>query len=261
VKRTRSDEVKGAVRDYWDAAPCGSSLATAEPGSKEFFKQVEEARYRLEPFIPGFAQFERWRGKRVLEVGVGLGTDFVRFGRAGAKLSGVDLTEASVDLVRRRLALEGLDADLQVADAEDLPFADNSFDFVYSWGVLHHTPETPRAVREVIRVARPGGEVCVMVYGRNSWVSYGLWVRHALLIGRPWRSLSDVLSHHIESEGTKAFTKRELREMFGGVEALRIDRAGTPYDRRVVGSIARLTGTLLGWFMIVRGRVPARAVS
>src|ERR671931_284854 len=122
-----------AVHDYWQARPCGSSLTQAEPGSKEFFDEIEEARYRLEPFIPDFAEFERWRGQCVLEIGVGLGTDFVRFARAGARLSGVDLTEASIELVRRRLALEGLAADLGVADAEALPYADKSFDLVYSW--------------------------------------------------------------------------------------------------------------------------------
>jgi ubiquinone/menaquinone biosynthesis C-methylase UbiE len=255
VKPSTSADAKESVRAYWDAAPCGSSHATAEPGSKEFFDQVEEARYRLEPFIPRFAQFERWRGKQVLEVGVGLGTDLIRFGRAGAYLSGIDLTEASIELVRRRLALEGLNADLRAADAEDLPFDDDSFDLVYSWGVLHHTPDTARAVREAVRVARPGGKVCVMMYGRHSWVSYGLWVRHALVTGHPWRSLRDVLAHHIESEGTKAFTSQELRQMFAGVDALRIDRVATPYDRRVAGPLARVTGGLLGWFIVVRGRI------
>src|SRR5919197_408151 len=106
-----------AVRDYWQGHPCGSSLSQAESGSNQFFHEIEEARYRQEPFIPDFAEFERWRGRPVLEIGVGLGTDFIRFARAGARLSGIDLTEASIELVRRRLALEDLAADLGVADA------------------------------------------------------------------------------------------------------------------------------------------------
>src|SRR5438093_4517272 len=135
---------KERVREFWEEAPCGVKLATAdvEPGSRAFYDELEATRYRLEPFIPSFAEFDRWRGKDVLEVGVGAGSDFVRFVRAGARMTGVDLTEAAVDHVRRRLELEALAADLQVADAEALPFADASFDLVYSWGVLHHTPGT-----------------------------------------------------------------------------------------------------------------------
>ena len=256
MKPSTIAEAKEAVRDYWQGVPCGTSLTTAQRGSKQFFDEIEQKRYRLEPFIPTFAEFERWRDKRVLEIGVGVGTDFVRFARAGAKVSGIDLTDTSIELVHQRLALEGLRADLRVADAEQLPFADKTFDFVYSWGVLHHTPNTGLAVREAIRVLRPGGAACVMMYARHSWVSYALWVRHALLAGRPRRSLSEVLAHHIESQGTKGFTRRELRDMFAGLQELRVQHVGTPYDRRIVGPAEHVTGSILGWFIVVRGRVP-----
>ena len=131
------------------------------------------------------------------------------------------------------------------------------FDVVYSWGVLHHTPDTAGAVAEALRVLRPGGRVCMMFYGRRSWVSFGLWTRHALLSRRPTRSLSDVLYHHMESEGTQGFTRRELRRMFGGLERLRIERVCTPYDIEYAGPLARLTGRTLGFFVVVRGRAPA----
>src|SRR4051794_9752291 len=137
-----SAALKERVRAFWNGTPCGSAHADAPEGSPEFFEQVERRRYELEPFIPAFADFEGARGKRVLEIGVGLGTDFVRFGRGGATLTGIDLTEHAVELVRRRLALEGLAGDVRVADAENLPFDEGSFDRVYSWGVLHHTPDT-----------------------------------------------------------------------------------------------------------------------
>jgi ubiquinone/menaquinone biosynthesis C-methylase UbiE len=189
----------------------------------------------------------------VLEIGVGLGTDHVQFARAGARLHGVDLTEKGVELVRRRLELEGLSSELQVADAEQLPFAGASFDYVDSWGVLHHTPDTPRAVAEAIRVLKPGGRLCVMVYARHAWVSYGLWLRHGPLSRRPLRSIADVLHHHMESLGTKGFTKREVRRMFRGVDALTIDKVATPYDVEYAGGMARLTGRWLGFFMVIRG--------
>jgi ubiquinone/menaquinone biosynthesis C-methylase UbiE len=249
MKPSMIPDAKRAVRQYWDAAPSGSSLTNAEPGSKAFFDEIEASRYRLEPFIPKFAEFERWRNKRVLEIGVGLGTDLVRFARGGANLSGIDLTEAAIDLVRRRLALENLDANLRVADAEALPFADESFDLVYSWGVLHHTPDTERAISEIWRVLRPGGETRVMLYSRRSWVALGAWARYALLRGRPWRSFGSVLAAHMESVGTKAYTQPELEEMFSRFSSVSFTRFVTPYDRRVSGSLARVTGPRFGWFV------------
>jgi SAM-dependent methyltransferase len=249
-----SGAVKDRVRGFWDRGPCGAKHASAPEGTPEFFAQVERRRRELEPFIDGYADFEGAAGKRVLEVGVGLGTDFVRFARAGASATGIDLSPHSVDLVRRRLELEGLHADVAVGDAEHLEFPDSAFERVYSWGVLHHTPDTPAAVRELIRVLAPGGELCVMLYGRRSWLAWALWGRYALLRGRPWRSVSFVLAHHMESEGTRGFTVRELREMFVDLDHLRVEHVATPYDRRVAGPLAPLTGRWLGWFVVVRGR-------
>jgi SAM-dependent methyltransferase len=255
--KTGSPDSKRAVQAYWERRPCGSKHASAPEGEPEYFDQVEKRRYELEPFIPRYADFEGSRGKRVLEIGVGLGTDFVRFARAGASVTGVDLTQHSIELVTRRLELEGLEGDVRIADAEALPFYDDSFDRVYSWGVLMVTPDTPRAVREAIRVLRPGGELCAMVYARRSWVAFGLWARYALLVGRPWRSLADVIANHMESPGMKAYTEREVWTLFTGLERLRIERVATPYDRRVAGPLVSLTEPRLGWFMVVRGRKPA----
>jgi len=246
--------MKEEVRRFWSRTPCGSWDATAPEGTREYFAQIEARRYQLEPFIHRFADFASTAGQSVLEIGVGLGTDHVQFARAGARLHGVDLTERGVELVARRLELEGLTSELRVADAEALPFADSSFDLVYSWGVLHHTPDTPRAIREAIRVLRPGGRLCVMVYARHAWVPYGLWLRHGPLSGRPGRSIADVLYHHMESLGTKGYTKREARRMFAGIDQLRIEKVCTPYDVEYAGPLARATGRWLGFFMVISGR-------
>jgi ubiquinone/menaquinone biosynthesis C-methylase UbiE len=251
-----AQQEKARVQAFWEAEPCGVAHGDAPEGTPEFFAQVERKRLELEPFIARYADFPMTRGQRVLEVGVGAGTDFVRFVRAGAQATGVDLTDHAIQLVRQRLDNEGLQAQLQQADAEALPFEDGAFDRVYSWGVLHHTPDTTRAVREALRVLAPGGRICVMLYARHSWVAYGLWAKHGLLKARPTRSLADVLAHHMESEGTKGFTARELRAMFAGLEDLRIEKVSTPYDRAWAGPLAALTGNHLGWFAVTRGRKP-----
>ena len=164
-----AEDLKIRVHDFWQANPCGTKFVDGEIGSREFFDALERHRYRTEWHIPGVVNFPRWRDSDVLEVGCGLGTDAINFARRGARYTGVDLTEASVDLVRRRFELEGLDGDVRVADAELLPFAEGSFDLVYSHGVLHHTPDTQRAISEVHRVLKPGGTAMIMLYHKNSY--------------------------------------------------------------------------------------------
>lgn len=240
---------KKLVRDYWEERPCGSDAASATRGTREFFEEIEAHRYQAEPFIRHFADFPRWAGKRVLEIGTGSATDFINFARAGATLSGVDLTTASIELARQRLELEELDGDVRVADAEQLPFADGSFDLVYSWGVLHHTPDTRASIREVRRVLDNGGEARIMLYARYSWTGLRLWIKQALFKGRPQRSLTDVFASHVESPGTKAYSLGEIRDLFSDFKSVKIERFRTPYDERGFGSIARMTGNRFGGFL------------
>ncbi|HEX8091666.1 MAG TPA: class I SAM-dependent methyltransferase, partial [Blastocatellia bacterium] len=167
-----AEDLKTRVHDFWQANPCGTKFAQGEIGTREFFDAVERHRYQTESHIREVVGFDRWRGRDVLEVGCGLGTDGINFARAGAVYTGIDLTEASIELVRRRFEIEGLNANLKVADAESLPFADASFDMVYSHGVLHHTPDTQRAIDELHRVLKPGGAAMVMLYHKNSYNYY-----------------------------------------------------------------------------------------
>lgn len=248
--------LKEQVRSFWEKDPCGSGHARAQEGTAEFYAQVEAARVELEPFIAKYADFASTRGEKLLEIGCGLGTDLIRFARAGAQVTGVDLTEHSVELVRKRFELEGLAGRIERADAESLPFGDGEFDHVYSWGVLHHTPNTDRAIAEALRVLRPGGRVTIMLYARRSWVAWGFWIRHALLKGKPWLSVADVLAGHMESPGTKAYTVREMRAMFSNLEHATIEHVGTPYDHAFARGLADATGGKLGWFLVVRGRKP-----
>jgi SAM-dependent methyltransferase len=249
-----ADDLKARVKAFWECEPCGVIHTAAPEGTPEFFDAIERRRDELEAFLPRYADFEGARGLCVLEIGVGVGTDFVRFARAGAAVTGIDLTEHSVSLVRRRLGLEGLEGDVRVADAEDLPFASGSFDRVYSWGVLHHTPDTEKAVHEAIRVLAPGGRLTVMLYNRISWVSLGLWLRRALLRARPWHSFRHVLAHELESQGTKGYTVREVRRMFAQLEELRVEVVRTAYDQFLAGPFGRLFSSRFGWFIVITGR-------
>ena len=169
-------ELKERVRAFWQAHPCGTKFSDAEIGTREFFERIEAHRYAKEWHIPDAADFAGAHGLRVLEIGCGLGTDGVQFAKAGADYTGVDLTDAAIELARKRFEVSGLRGELRVSDAENLDFADESFDLVYSHGVLHHTPDIARAVSEIHRVLKPGGRAIVMLYHRDSY-NYRVGIR------------------------------------------------------------------------------------
>ena len=238
------------VRRYWEAEPCGTSpwiVGAAQPRSREWFAQVEQHRYAAEPHIFSVAQFTRHRGKDVLEIGVGAGCDHLQFARAGARCHGVDLTDAAIETTRQHLALHGLISHLQRADAEKIPFENERFDTVYSWGVIHHAERPEAIIREVHRVLKPGGRFVGMMYARRSLVAMKLWVRRALLAGKPLRSLKDVIWNHMESVGTKAYTAPELHELFAAFRERQIRPIATVYDRKWLGPFARAVPDVLGW--------------
>jgi SAM-dependent methyltransferase len=212
---------KEQVREFWNEASCGEDLYLLGSTRADYEFQAKR-RYELEPYILEFAGFNAAKGKRVLEIGVGLGADHQRFAEAGADLYGIDLTERAVEHTRHRLAAFGLTSQIKVGDAERLDFPEEDFDWVYSWGVLHHSPATPAAVREVWRVLKPGGVAKVMIYHKWSMVGLMLWTRYALLGLRPWLSLRDIYSQYLESPGTKAYSVAEARDLFSAFRSVTI---------------------------------------
>ncbi len=211
----RTEELKTEVREFWNQQSCDTQVASAAKFSKKYFEQIESFRYRDQPFIHAFAQFSRYHNKQVLEVGFGAGTDFIQWLRAGARVTGIDLTPEALDNLSHRIEAYGLPTPekIMVADAEQLPFESNSFDLGYSFGVLHHSPNTEQAIAELVRVVRPGGEIKVMLYNRHSICVVNQWIKSGLLKGKPFQSLSRVMWNHFESLGTKAYTRRELQAM------------------------------------------------
>ena len=211
--------LKAEVKRHWENETCGTRYGD-ESDRKRYFEEISSARYTLEPYIKSFANFPSAEGKTVLEIGVGAGADFQNWCAHAAHATGVDLTERAIQLTGERLALNSVPQEkylLLNCDAENLPFDDNSFDIVYSWGVLHHTPDTPSAYGEVFRILRPGGVMKTMIYHHPSWTGLMLYAQHAIARGRFKMTMKEAVFHHLESPGTKVYTTEEARQMIGEI--------------------------------------------
>ena len=161
-----------AIERYWNARIHDLDMTDRPVGSLEFFNDLEDYRFDKLHYLPRLVDFDGFRGKTLLEIGCGIGTDLVRFARGGAIVTGVDLSETAVDLARKNFHLHGLTPhDLRTANAEALPYPDNSFDVVYGHGVIQYTSDPKRLVRDCHRVLRPGGRAIFMVYNRVSWLN------------------------------------------------------------------------------------------
>jgi len=273
------DDLKRAVARHWQDDVCESWMGKSR-NRREYFEEILRERYRLQPYIPGFAGFDGAQGRAVLEIGVGSGSDFSQWVSHGARATGIDLTAAAIETTRERLQCLGIEESryaLRRADCETLPFADSTFDIVYSFGVLHHTPRTETALREAFRVLKPGGDLRVMVYGTGSWTGLMLWVRYGLLAGR-WRmTQKEAMFRNLESPGTKAYTNAEFRALletagFAGVETERrlnhgdllLIRRSKAYQSPVYALIwklyprwlVRLLGDRYGLYILATARKP-----
>jgi 2-polyprenyl-3-methyl-5-hydroxy-6-metoxy-1,4-benzoquinol methylase len=206
------------VQRYWDARPCNIRHSTKPVGSKEYFDEVEARKYLVEPHIPAFAGFERWHGKRVLEVGCGIGTDSINFARAGANLTAVELSGESLRIAAERADVMGVADRIRFvqANAEELTSAldDEPYDLVYSFGVIHHSPHPEQILEEARRYLEPGGTLKVMVYNTRSWKVF--WILITQGKGRFWR-LKQLVAEHSEAQFgspvTYTYTRSELREL------------------------------------------------
>ena len=159
----------GDVKRYWSTHVNDIEVVDAPVGSPEFLEELERYRYQKMPYLRDIVRSPSWRGKRVLEIGCGPGMDLIQLAGAGARVTGMDSTPPAVRLARRHLQIRQLPGSVLEGNAERTPFADGTFDAVYSHGVLHHTVDTQRAIDEVHRVLKPGGEAVIMLYHRVSW--------------------------------------------------------------------------------------------
>jgi SAM-dependent methyltransferase len=227
-------EEKLRARAQWGADPCGAVHGQEfDFGSREFFDEVERHRYtEYAPWMREVMGFDQFPGAHLLEIGCGMGTDLLQFARGGAIVTGADLTPRSVETSRHRFRLYDQPGTFVLADGEHLPFTDESFDVVYSNGVLHHTPDTAGAMREVYRILRPGGTAKVMLYYRHSlnyWAE--MFLRRGVLGGEFVRgnSMSDVMSKWVEYNEhggrplVKVYSRPEARKLFTDFSEVKID--------------------------------------
>jgi SAM-dependent methyltransferase len=259
------DAVKREAVKQWTADPAGAVAAGEEElGNPEAFRRIEAYRYREQPWMHDTFHFDRYRGAKVLEIGVGAGTDHVQFARAGAELTGIDLTPRSVELTGARLEQEGFTSRVSVMDAETLAFPDDSFDVVYSFGVLHHTGSAERAFAEVRRVLRPGGEFVGGLYNRNSFFIVRVLAerylrreyRHESWAERKARieySTSDALPY------VRLFSARELRGKLkrAGFTRVAITRRHLGLDFGTFTPphvVERVGGRIGGWYLVHHAR-------
>ena len=163
---------KDKIKQFWNAHPCDLPLKDKKYFDKTFFDKVTQNRYSTQSHLLRIGKFDKFYGKKVLEIGCGIGTDGAQFAKNGAIYTGLDLSEVAIEIAKKRFEIYGLEGEFVVGDAEKLPFLKDSFECVYSHGVLHHTPSIEKAIKEIHRVLKPGGELILMLYHKHSYEYY-----------------------------------------------------------------------------------------
>lgn len=268
---TTLEDEKLRAREQWDQDPCGALYGKEhEFGTREFFDTVERHRYaEYAPWMPAVMGFDKFPGARLLEVGCGMGSDLLQFARGGARCTGVDLTPRSIETSRHRFALYGERCDFILSDGEHLPFLDESFDVVYSNGVLHHTPDTAGAVREVHRVLRRGGIAKIMLYHKHSLAYWGEMIFRRGILGGEFlrgRSPEEIMSRWVEySEHgarplVKAYSRKQAKKLFELFSEVKIDVEQMTRDelrflsRLVSDNLFQRLSRSIGWNVIITAK-------
>jgi len=211
------------VKDYWNSRPCNIRHSTKPVGTREYFDEVEARKHFVEPHIPTFAEFERWNGKKVLEIGCGLGTAMINFARSGAQVTAVDLSDESLKLAKQRAEVYDLGDRISFyhGNAEELNqwLPPATYDLVYSFGVIHHTPHPENVIDQIRSYVKPGSTIKIMVYYRYSWKV--LWIIMTYGKGQFWR-MNELVAAYSEAQAgcpvTYIYSKQEARNLLEGFE-------------------------------------------
>ena len=217
-----TDSLTERVRAYWNTHIHDLDVSSHAPGTREFFHDLDQYHFEKLHHLPHLIDFNAYRGRKVLDVGCGAGTDLLRFARGGAIVTGVDVAASAIALARQNFAQQGLQADLREADGEALPFADDEFDFVFAHGVVQYTADDKALVEECRRVLKPGGTAVFQVYNRISWLN----------------ALSKVMKVPLEHEDApvlKRYSAAEFRALLTGFRGVRLVEERFPVKSRLHG--------------------------
>jgi len=246
------------VQQYWDRSPCDITLSDAPLGTREYFDDLEREKHSREPHILGFADFQKWEGKDVLEIGVGMGCDTTNFVRHGAHVTGVDLSTYSLVLTRARLAAYGYEAELLYADAErlseNLP-PKKDFDLIYSWGVIHHSPNPKHIFNQLRYYCHPKTELRIMLYAK--WSARAMFKLVINGKGKWWR-FQDIIRRNSETQYdcpvayyySFAEVKQLLAPFFEISHIRKAGLRGVPGGRFIEG--------FLGSHLLITARLPSK---
>ena len=274
LTRLRSgDHYKDQVQDQWNDDACGSHyVEKAQEGTLDWYLEAERYRYEVyAPWMKRTMEFAGHRSKKVIEIGGGMGTDLAQFAQNGAIVTDFDLSAGHLEHAKRNFRLRGLKGKFVHGDGEDIPFPDDTFDVVYSNGVIHHTPDTIGVVRNMIRILKPGGKAIIMVYAENSW---HYWREQVVRLGIEQghlasRSMGWIMSGSVEKSTkgqrplVKVYTRQRIRALF---EAAGFERISIVQRQMVKGELPRIlswapvsiAGRIAGWNLIVKAYKPVR---
>lgn len=247
---TSSRATLESVKKFWESHVNNEYYTAHGRGSPAYFEEIERRRYRWHYHLR--RMFDELRGSsgRLLEIGCGIGVDSVQLARCGFQVTGLDLTESAIEVAGRFAAARGVEVDFRVGNGEQLEFEDQTFDAVYSFGVLHHTPAIEKAVAEVRRVLKPGATAYVMLYHRNSLVNFVHW-----LLRLPYESPRHLKDH---CPVVYTFTRKSAARLFQDFSRVEIntDYPLTYGFRKftfwVPETVQRLVGRWIGWHLMIR---------
>jgi SAM-dependent methyltransferase len=202
------------VKKFWNDRPCNVKHSKKEIGTKEYFNEVEAKKFFVEPHILGFTNFEQWSGKKVLEIGCGLATAGINFASSGADYTGVELSESSLELAKKRFEVYEQTAKFYSGNAEELSsfVPVETYDLIYSFGVIHHSPYPEQIIAEIKKYMNENGVLKIMLYAKDSWKNYMI------------ESGFDQPEAQYGCPIAKTYTKQDVVELLDGYEVVSIEQ-------------------------------------
>ena len=206
------------VKNYWNTRPCNIRHSSKEIGTREYFDEIEARKYFVEPHIPVFAGFKQWSGKKVLEIGCGIGTDTINFARNGAQVTAVDVSQESLNLAKQRAEVYGIENLIRFycGNAEELSsfIPTDHYDLIYSFGVIHHTPHPEKVLEQIRNCGNAGTEIRIMVYHRHSWKVFWIILKYGW--GQFWKT-DELVARYSEAQTgcpiTYSYSKKQFFEL------------------------------------------------